>query len=194
MYPKMNPHVLQSFKANQKDCRLPTLPPSALRTVTPSSLKRALAICLSRGVSLLEVNGKSGRMKIAMKAQPTVATPSTMNSHRQPRMPWAPSRPPEIAPANKPPKAPDKMAAEIKMAKRLDCSSFLYQEDIKRRTPGAKPASKSPIITLRATRCLKSLTAAMTQVRIPQQIMRVGKYRDGLTLTRIIFEGGSKMT
>lgn len=52
--------------------------------------------------------------QMTFRTAPT--TPSTMNSHRQPRMPCAPSSPPVMAPANSPPNAPDAMAADMKMA------------------------------------------------------------------------------
>lgn len=51
---------------------------------------------------------------------PAVATPSTMNSQRQPRIPCAPSRVEVIAPETMLPKAPERMPAVRKMMKRLD--------------------------------------------------------------------------
>lgn len=51
-------------------------------------------------------------------------------AYRHPLIPIAPSRPPVIAPARSPPKAPDKMAADMKTANRRDCSFLLYQDEI----------------------------------------------------------------
>lgn len=125
MYPNMKPHVLLSLRASMNDFLLPRFSDSAVRTVTPCSTNLAVAIALSRSVSLFDVAGKSSNMKVDIPAQPIVATPSTINNHRQPRRPWAPSKPPVMAPASNPPNAPERMAAEMNTANLLDCSSLL---------------------------------------------------------------------
>lgn len=165
MYPRIKPQVLQVVRASMNDLPWP-MRPSSPHTVTPLSTKRAVAIFVSLRLSLFELPGKSGSMRAAPRAKTTVAAPyrtvsmpsevalrteamsgpqtSTMKSHLHPRSPQTPSIPPVIAPANKPPKAPERIAADMKTVKRRACSSFLYQEEMINRMPGAKPDSKMP--------------------------------------------------
>lgn len=92
MYPMTNIQVRQSFTestvARQGDSR--SL--SWIMAVT-SFANRATAILRCRSEKPLDVAGKSGRTKAAIKATPIVAAPSTINSHRQPLIPCVPSSP-----------------------------------------------------------------------------------------------------
>ena len=119
-----------------------------------SLARRAIASFLSSGVSFFDVAGKSSRKNGAMSAIPIVKTPSTMKSQRHPGSPCAPSRLPAIIPAMIPPKAPERMEALKKKTNRVDldgclslgsccsgeaatyCSSLLYHELIRKKTPG----------------------------------------------------------
>lgn len=140
--------------ASFNDLPLPIRSSPALYDLTPPSRRRATAIARSRSVSRVLVAGKSRRMNDAMPAQTMVATPSMIKSlvfvsqgwtrfkvhaayHRHPRKPPVPSMPPVMAPARRPPKHPDKMAADMYTPKRLDCSSRLYQDEMMSRIPGA---------------------------------------------------------
>lgn len=101
--------------------------------LSPDSL--AVAKARSRALNFVVVAGKSSRIQIEITAKPLVAAPSTMNSHLQPARPHTLSRPDVIVPAIIPPKAPDSTAALMYTANRLDCSSFLYQDDKRSRIP-----------------------------------------------------------
>ena len=136
--------VLQSMIARRKDFALPILSSPSTCVRTPPSRRRAMAIARSRSVSRFVLAGKSSKMKYATIAHTMVAAPSTMNNHRHPRRPAVPSIPPVIAPARRPPNAPLRIAADMYTPKRFDCSSFLYQDDMMRIIPGAKPDSKTP--------------------------------------------------
>jgi hypothetical protein len=165
----MRPPTRQSVIAITKDFLFPILSSPSVCVLTPPSCSLAIAISRSRSVRPLLFAGKSRRMKPAMSAHPTVAAPSTMKSlpkvvsyqqyvdnigsyHLHPRIPYLPSSPPVMAPASRPPKAPDRIAADIYIANRLDCSSRLYHDDMMRRMPGEKPDSMIPMKTRRMTR------------------------------------------
>jgi hypothetical protein len=68
--------------------------------------------CSERNVA---VSGKSWTKKNDKRPKPTVTTPSMMKIHAQPGLPPRPSRC-AIAAARRPPKDPEKAAAEKKMA------------------------------------------------------------------------------
>ena len=179
MYPITNAQVRQSRQATLQASRLLRCSLLAVAAVTLSVARRATATCLSRSERRRDVAGKSGRRKREIIANPTVAAPSMINSQRHPRIPWTPSRPSTIPAAIKPPKAPDRTAADINTPKRFDCSACLYHDDRRSITPGANPASTHPRITRRATRWEKSLITAITQVKAPQRIMIDGRKIDG---------------
>lgn len=59
-----------------------------------------------------------------IRLKPAVATPSTMNSQRQPRTLYVPSRVEGIAPETMLPKAPERIPADRKIMKHLDPAYF----------------------------------------------------------------------
>lgn len=178
IYPITKAQVRRSLEATlQAPMLLKCSVASVVETFCLAS--RATAICRSRSDRLRVVAGKSGRMNIDTIAKPIVITPSIMKSHRQPRIPWAPSRPLTIPAAIKPPNAPERTAAEINTPNLLDCSVCLYHDERRSNTPGAKPASIHPMIILRTTKWVKLLTAAMTHVSAPHRIIIEGRKIEG---------------
>lgn len=131
MYPTVSTHTLQSRRASPSALRWPNSGVSSVLTDIASDCILIIASSRSRSVNLLLLAGKSRRMKEAIKLHPAVMAPSTIKSHLQPSILYRPSRPSSIAPAISPPKAPDRIAAEIYTAKRLLCSAFLSVQIIK---------------------------------------------------------------
>lgn len=156
-----------------KALRGPRRGSSSVWTACDSSCSLRTASSLSASLNFLSevLAGKSGRTKAERAATPTVAAPSTMKSQRQPATPWAPSSPEVMEPASSPPKAPERMAAEMYTAKRLLCSRLRYHDESSMRMPGAKPDSSMPMTKRKPTRASYDGVKAMPMVTQPQRHM-----------------------
>ncbi|KAG6552271.1 hypothetical protein Mapa_006122 [Marchantia paleacea] len=118
--------VFQSFQAFHKRLKLNASKCPA--ESWSSACSRAMVNARSSAVKNVAVSGKSGTSQNEAKPARTVTRPSRMNIHAQPGKLPTPSIF-EIAAARRPPKAPETVAAEKKIAARKPNSRFLYQQE-----------------------------------------------------------------